>query len=691
MLSVVRPRAFAVLGCLTLWAFSSLSSVSHAQPATTGQAQAAGSGTVAASAAPAPSAVPAGASEEPPLAWDLLNRRYSSWYGFTGGIALVDASTGEPGAVRIQLGLDGYSGSDYLNDDDEIDVRDQVITLSYTPVRVLELYASLTNRAVSRPEPDGRTLDSLGDFSLGAKVSGHLAPTLWLSGDVRALLGGQVGSSGQAWDSTSIGLRAALTLDLQELKKPVPLVGRLNLGYLFDSTANLVSDEESRRYEQLEDPEDMDDETRHLVDRFERLAFGVNRLDKLIVGVGAEVPLQVAENFFLHPIVEYQVGIPVNRQDYDCPNYIDDPNAGEPSSPNDSCFERHPETAPMNLLFGLRVVPPVRGLSLLLSADIGLTGTDMFVRELQPNLPYRLMIAFSYDYDARPVPEKIVTVKEPAPAPLPAAVPSQPTGRVQGVVATADGLAVAGAIVTFKEHPNLRVASGTDGTFLSEPLPPGVLTLEVTHPDYENASCAAAIPEAGGDVGVRCVMLAKPRQGGLAGRVSDSYGSPLPGARVVLTGPGGTLVMTDSNGAFEIPQIVAGDYSVRVEASGYFSRQTTAQVLPRVTSRLEVNLARKPSKSGITLRPDSTVEAPALTWTGETVQLSAAGEQAVAELAELLLTRPDLKARIQTPGTELVAQPRADMIKQRLIAAGVEASRVEAVGGGQKLRITVHP
>ncbi len=654
-----------------------------APAATSVEAQAATSGTATATGTLAP-----GGTTEP-VAWDVLHRRYNSWYGSTGGIGVIDASTSVPGAVRIQLGLDFFSGSDYLYDDDEVDFRSQTLSLSITPLEVLELFGSLTNRSVSE-EGEG-PLDSFGDFMFGLKVAGHLAPALWLGGELRAQLGGEEGGSGQAWDSTSVGLRALFTVDLNELEKPVPFVARVNVGYWFDSSANIVDEEESSRYENLDDPAPRDDETQHLVSRFERLAFGINRFDKLTLGVGFELPLQLAENFFLHPMAEWQMGIPVNRQDYDCPYFREDSNSGKPSTPNDSCFERHAGTAPMNLLFGVRVVPPLRGLSILIGADIGLTGTDRFVRELAPNLPYRVLVAVSYDYDARPVPEKIVTVAAPLqPSAAPAVV--VPTGRIRGVVASTDGTAVAGATVSFPELQVTALSTGADGSFVTEAFAAGIVNISVTHPDYDNGVCPASIPTAGGDVGVRCVLTPKPRQGAVAGRVLDAWGAPIPGARVVLTGPGGTLVNTDAQGAFSAPNLAPGEYNVRVEASGFFVRQSKATVAPRETARFEWNLTRKPLKPSITLMPDSSVEAPAIAWVGETsVDLTPAAEAAVAELAELLTSRPDLSVRIQGPGSELVARPRAEVIKQRLVAMGIEAHRIEALGGGKRLRISLRP
>lgn len=700
MLSVVRPRTYAVLGSL-VWAL--VASRSAAQVGVSVDAQAAQSGGASATQAPAgatpttaapatATAAVAPAGDEPDIAWDLLHRRYNSWNGATGGIGLVDASTGEPGAVRIQLGIDGYSGSDFLRRGDEIDFHGQALSVSLTPLKVLELFATLSNRSLNRPEPDGRTLDSLGDLTFGAKVAVHGARALWVGGDLRAMLGGKVGGSGQAWDSTSVGLRAALSGNLNELKKPIPLVLRLNIGYLFDSSANLVSDEENARYRDLDDPEPKDDETRHLVDRFERLAFGVNRLDKLTIGAGVEVPLQLAEDFFLHPIAEWQLGVPINRQDYDCPFYQEDETSGSRNSPNDSCFERHSGTAPMNLLIGVRVVPPLRGLSVLLGADFGLTGTNRFVRELAPNLPYRVLVALSYDYDARPVPEKIVTVQ--APVPQPVAAPAAVQGRIQGVVTTAEGAPIAGAIVSFPDRVMTALSTGADGAFVTEAFLPGSVSLLVTHPDFEDGACPATISPAGGDIGLRCVLVAKPNIGAITGHVTDAWGNPIPGARVALTGPGtsSALLVADADGAFQAQSLAPGDYTLRVEALGYFARTTKAQVTARTTGQVDVTVMKRSSKPLITLRPDSGVDAPTIAFTGEGLELSNAGEQAVAELAELLQARPDLRVRIQGYGSPLVARPRAEVIKRRLVSLGVEESRIDALGGGKNsMRILMRP
>lgn len=652
-------------------------------------------------------------TEEGAVAWDLLHRRYASWSGPTGGISIIDASTGEPGAVRIQLGLDAFYGSDYLQDGDEISVRDQAFALSVTVASPVEVYVSLGNRGATQTDDDGasRELDTLGDFLIGTKLAAHLGRALWLAGDVRAQLGGQVGDSGLALGSTSIGLRGAFTVDLQELEKPIPFVARINAGYLIDNSANLVSDVETQRYEALgNDAQDEEDETRHLVNRFERLAFDINRVDRFTIGVGFEAPLQLGKNFFLHPLLEWTFDIPVNRQDYDCPYVVGDDDVGTPSSTEDSCFERDPSVAPMNLLFGVRIVPPLRGASLLLGADIGLTGTDFFVRELAPNLPYRVLIAFSYDYDARPAAPPPVAAAAPAPA-----IVAAPTGRLRGAVTTPEGVGVVGAVVTFVGKPVSALSSALDGSFVSEPFEPGDIQISVSHPDYEPGSCAGTIPPGGGDVAVRCVVVARPKVGRLSGRISDMAGAAVAGARVALLFKGataatpsapapsgaapaptpppatgtGALLSTDGSGRFDAANLQPGEYELRVEATGYFIRISHASVVADSSSLLELPLTRKPATPSIMLRADNLVEAPTIVWQGESTELGSGAQTAVAELAELLLTRADLRVRIQGYGSDLVALPRALAVKRRLVDAGVDESRIEAIGGSGQTRVRI--
>lgn len=654
-------------------------------------------------------------SSEPDLAWDLLHRRFATWNGPTGGLYLFDARQLEPGAVRVQLGFDAFVGSNYLQDyedhHDHIELTDQALALNVSATRGLEFYATLGNRSTTQTKPEHRTLDALGDVSIGGRLGTRLGRLFDVGADLRASLINGNGGGGFDWGATSVALRGALSMDLQQLSRPIPLVARLNVGYVLDNSAVSIKDIEDQRYKALDTTKSKADETTHLVTRFERLAMNINRLDRLVFGAGVELPLQLAPHFFLHPILEWQMGLPVNRQNYDCPYVAANKSSGKSSTDEDSCYERDASSIPMNLAFAVRVVPPVRGLSALLGVDVGISGSNMFVRDLAPNVPWRILFGFSYDYDARPsetAPVAVTTAVAQAPVAAPAAV----TGRVQGVVVSTTGPAIADARVKFLDLKLTTLATGEDGHFSSEPLPPGAVALEVSHPDYETARCTAVIPQAGGDAPVTCTLAPKPLVGRIQGQVIEAGGGPLSAARVIATsaapaagagaasqasrlpvaGVSSGLVLTDARGNFAIENLTPGEYVLRIEAGGFFIRQVNLTVEGRGTTPFSAALTRKPIAPTIVFSGD-TIEAPALTYATETsTQLTAAGSAAIAEIADVLLSRPELYIQIQGFGVDpSIAMARAMSIKQRLVEAGVPESHIEAVGGGtKKFRFLLH-
>ena len=656
-------------------------------------AAASGQVSVATTASPAAETASNGAEDER-LAWDLENRRFASWNGPTGGIYLLDARGAQPGAVRVQLGLDAFAGSDYLLNNDKVEITGQSIALNVTALRQLELYATLANRSANQSKPDARTIDTLGDVSLGGRIGTRLGKLFDIGADLRGTFTNKVGGGGYEWGATNVALRGALSLDLEQLERPIPLLLRFNAGYVLDNSSVVIKDVENDKYKNLSNPKDKADETDHLVNRFERLAMNINRLDRLAFGVGVELPLQVAEQFYLHPILEWQLGLPVNRQGYDCPYEVGAANIAERKGP-DGCYERNPSSVPMNLSFGVRVAPPVRGLSTLLGVDIGLSGTSKFVRDLAPNVPWRVLVAFSYDYDARPTaPVQVVQAPvAPVVAPLPPAPVAPATGRVQGTVMTPDNRAVADARVRYPDLKLTDLITGSDGHFATEPLAAGPINLEVSHPEYQTATCSAVIAATGGDVPLRCTLAPRPVVATVLGQVAEVSGAPINAARVIVIGPTNSVLLTDANGAFKLDNQPPGSYQVRVEAGGYFIRQQTFSVAKRETIPLTFNLARKPIAPSITFVGDA-IDAPTMAYATETATqpLAAGSTNALAEIADFLLSRPDLYLQIQGFGaTAELGLARAQVLRQRLIDAGVSANHIEAVGGGLKrLRFLLH-
>src|SRR5690606_32752735 len=135
---------------------------------------------------------------------------------------------------------------------------------------------------------------------------------------------------------------------------------------------------------------------------------------------------------YIQPFVEYTVDVPVNRQGYECYtnrvsrgdvclglNDLSDPNSGSVGY----------EAIPSRIGFGVRVSPfqaipgtgYFRGLSALVGAEVGLSGTSTFVEEIAPTAPWTLYLGLGFAFDVRERPvERPVQLPPPAPVVLPA-------------------------------------------------------------------------------------------------------------------------------------------------------------------------------------------------------------------------------------------------------------------------------
>jgi hypothetical protein len=340
-----------------------------------------------------------------PTPWMLRHRRYSTREGTTGGLFIEEPSSGAVGAVRLQLALDIAPEDDFAETGNDTSRTDKAISVSWTALPLLEIFGVLEDRSTSLTLPEEDSVYAQGSL-LGFKMWKSL-PSIWsFGGSLRFAFNNEPGSSAPMLKATNIGLRAGASADLQNSPLKLPLIGRLNMEYLFDNSGKLIEEEERARYAVIEASDGgaalPRNETRHLISRMDRYALDVNRVDRFTLGLGFEAPLAIGREAALQPLLEYRLGIPINRQNYDCAVVRRTPNDGTPDSGDDCLATAGIASWPMNLALGVRVVPPVRGLTMLLALDLGLTGSGRFVRELSPNAPFALTIALGYDYDARP-------------------------------------------------------------------------------------------------------------------------------------------------------------------------------------------------------------------------------------------------------------------------------------------------
>src|SRR5690606_13910202 len=112
-------------------------------------------------------------------------------------------------------------------------------------------YASLASYANSNATESPALFQVLGDTLLGVKAYYEVLPFLTVGGDISVSLLNTVGDIGLVGDSTGIGIRGNVALDLRGLDNPIPLIGRLNLQYEFDNSQALIGGVEQARYDAL--------------------------------------------------------------------------------------------------------------------------------------------------------------------------------------------------------------------------------------------------------------------------------------------------------------------------------------------------------------------------------------------------------------------------------------------------------
>jgi hypothetical protein len=409
----------------------------------------------------------------------LAARVQNSWHGASGGVHLVDASSGLPGSLRLSLGFDYFHGRGFLYPGDTNENVGGTLALSLTPAEHFEVFGSLANHANSNNLGDPVLMQIVGDLLLGVKAYTNVLPWLDLGGDLRLVFLNTIGDLGIVAKGTSLGLRGDATADLRRLDDPLPLIFRGNLDYLFDNSGQLITAVEDARYAALSPAtrRARANEDRNLVTRVERFALGINRVDMFTLGLGVEAPLRAARDFYIQPLVEWTLGLPANRQGYNCLAVNTTARAGQ----EDGCLAfQKLAAAPSILTLGARVLPPLAGFSALIGVDIGLLGSALFVRELSPTRPWTFLFALSYGPDVRkPKPQVRTVAAAPGTPSLVSITPAQPKSRVVGaVVEQGTGTPIAAATVRYPGRALTAQLTGDDGRFVSYELEPGEVSFD---------------------------------------------------------------------------------------------------------------------------------------------------------------------------------------------------------------------
>ncbi|MGB5501253.1 MAG: hypothetical protein WBM75_02550, partial [Polyangiales bacterium] len=434
----------------------------------------------------------------------------NSFSGPTGGIRIIDAASGPKGTFRLALNTEFFVIGDYFVPTDRAQHFAGNLSLSVTPTKYLEVFAAAQVTSAWDDSNDPMLIQRVADVLLGLKGFYRAKPWLAVGGDASIALLGGVSDPKARLRSTSFGFRGNLTFDFREHeRREAPMILRVNAQYWFDNSANLTEGIEDRRYAAFDGAVLRPEETRHLLTAFERYAYGVNRTDFVRIATGFEAPLK-ARNVGLHPMLEWQWDIPINRQGFQC--------AAAVRNNDDGCLaDEGPKAFPMALTFGLRILPPPKGLAFTVAADVGLTGTRSFVRELAPTAPYNVILGVAYAFDPRPAPPILSAPAEPV-------TDSVTTGQLRGrVLVEGSDNPVSGAFVGVVGEDVSPQLTDSAGQFMTYGLPEGEVVLEISHPDFIPAQCSATVPSE-----TECRLVPSSRDGQLRVVTVDRAGNPVP-------------------------------------------------------------------------------------------------------------------------------------------------------------------
>jgi len=276
----------------------------------------------------------------------------------------------------------------------------------------------------------------------------------------------------------------------------------------------------------------------------------------------------------------------------------------------------------------------------------------------------------------------------------PVVAPPPPTqGRIRGMAwSEAEQRPVAGAVVKLIGMELSSLVSGDDGSFVTYELDPGLVTFELTHADYETATCAATIPSTGGEAQARCMLVPKPKKGAVNGSVMGARNAPLAGVQIQLTGPAPLTAVTDAGGTFSLEGVTPGTYAIRAEAEGYLVKLDQVVVVADITAQPRLVLTEKPRNSVVDVRENEIVITRQINFVTNSAKIRPDAEPILIEVADVMLRHPHIR-RVEVQGhtdnkgraarnLEL-SQQRAESVRDWLIGAGVEASRLDARGYGQ--------
>jgi OmpA-OmpF porin, OOP family len=552
------------------------------------------------------------------------------------------------------------------------------LTLDATLLKWLEVYLVTGAYANSDSENNPGLLQVLGDTTIGVKAFGELGKVFWIGGGPDLILVNGSGAVGLDGSATSAKFRLIGTADLRGMDSHVPLRFGLNATYTVDNTGDVLASTEAADAKAL-GITGANAASQAPVSRIDRFGLEVNRVDHFDINLGVETFLA---NEHIRPFLEYGLMIPINRQ-----NYVCSPKAAK--AQGDGCLASD-DVAPSKLTLGSRFFPWKNGFSLLLAADIGISGVTNVIEEISPQAPYDIYIGAGWAIDVwdRPPIELTKLVDKP--------VAAAATGHVHGLVHEKDkDTAIANAIVAFEGHPEITsLATGADGRFNTGVLPPGPYKFSVHVDSYKDGECETAIPATQQDVQVDCPLEPLPRVGNIVGHVRDiETQGPVANASLSISVGGKELHASSGNeGEFKFDNVPPGAVSITVDAQGYLALVQTATVKIRQDNNVDLSVLKKPKNPLVEVTAKEITIKQQVQFALDSAVILPESTGLMTEIADVVIhnpriTRIEVQGHTDNTGTpdhnKILSEQRANAVRDWLTSHGVSPDRLVARGYGQ--------
>ncbi|HEY8087189.1 MAG TPA: OmpA family protein [Polyangiaceae bacterium] len=531
-------------------------------------------------------------------------------------------------------------------------------------------YAAVMAYANSDTQNKPSLLQVLGDMDFGIKYMAPVGNVVHLGLFTELWLINGTGAVGLDGNGTSAKFGGVGTLDLRGLESHVPLRFSLNAVYAIDNSSDVLTTTEA--------PVSQGGRGQP-VTRIERFGLGVNRVDQFDLLIGGEF---FAAEERVRPFVEEKIAFPNNRQGYAC-------KTNNPSK--DNCLAND-SVIPSTLTLGSRFFPWKRGFSLLAAIDIGTGGTSDFIEEMAPTPPWTLYIGAGWAVDTweRPPVVKTKTVEK-------VVEKVKPLAHVVGFVhETGKNDPIAGAIVAYRDHPELApLSTGADGKFADD-IAPGQYTYDIKADGFKPGSCDTTVPKEGGNISVDCALEALPRVGTVDGHVRDAETSqPVAGVQVILrdSQKKELRINSDASGGYKFEAVAPGTAEVSVTADGYLVLVTPTDVKARQEDTVDLMLRPKPKTAQVQVGKNEITIKTQIQFALDSAVILPESFGLLTEIADTLIRHPEIK-RVEVQGhtdnsgtpehNKVLSEQRAEAVRAWLVQHGVVSDRLVARGFGQE-------